>query len=314
MSFKPILACDANLDALEKLAYPLAGFLKYDGVRVIHHNGFYGRSMKLHANPHLQSVFNKPEYFGFDSEGLVTEPGDPMACTLTSGAFMRKKDNPAEGKFVKVDAICHVFDDFTDPEMPFDIRYLRASARVQQLLDKDPTTPLRVFPMHVIESYDHLMRLEAIADEGGHEGLILRSLHGKYKFGRCTEKEGIFLRIKRFEEREFLIEDFEQGFTNTNEAKKDALGHTERSTAKEGMIPNGEIASFLGTDLESGKPVKVAAGKLTKAEAIEGFKRFDELYKGKIGKYQVFNKGTGAFEKPRFPTFQSLRSKEDMSK
>jgi DNA ligase-1 len=312
-NFKPILACDADLDNLHKLPYPLGGFLKYDGVRVIHHNGFYGRSMKLHKNPYLQGVFNKPEYFGFDSEGLVTAPGDPMACTLTSGAFMRQKDKPSEDKYVKVDATCHVFDDFTDPAKPFIDRYNIAADRVTGLLARDPSTPLAVFPMRMIRSFDDLQEFEAEADAGNHEGLILRALLGPYKFGRCTAKEGIYLRIKRFEEREFIIEDFEEGFTNTNEAKKDALGHTERSTKKDGMIPNGEIASLLGRDLETDKPVKVAAGKMTVAEAKHWFQNFHEL-KGQIGKYQVFNKGTGNFEKPRFPTFQGLRSKEDMSK
>jgi DNA ligase-1 len=312
MTFKPTLACDANLDALDTLPFPLAGFLKYDGVRVIHKHGFYGRSMKLHANPHLQGVFNKEAYYGFDSEGLVTEPGDPMACTLTSGAFMRKKDKPKENKFVKVDATCHVFDDFTNPDLAFIDRYFAAKRRVEHLLMGDPSTPLAVFPMREIENIEQLIAFEAEADAGNHEGLILRSLHGRYKFGRCTEKEGIFLRIKRFEEREFLIEDFEEGFTNTNEATKDPLGHTERSTKKDGMVPNGQIASLIGTDLVSKERVKVAAGKMTVAEATAGFQRFDELYKGQIGKYQVFNKGTGNFTKPRFPTFQSLRSKEDM--
>lgn len=312
MSFKPILACDADLNALHKLAYPLGGFLKYDGVRVIHHNGFYGRSMKLHKNPHLQQVFNRPDFFGFDSEGCVGNPGDPDLCGVTSGAFMRQKDNPKEGKLVKVDAICHVFDDFTNPLVPFIDRYNIAADRVTDLLARDASTPLAVFPMRIIKNHDDLLAFEAEADAGNHEGLILRRLDGIYKFGRCTEKEGIFLRIKRFEEREGIVEDFEEGFTNTNEATKDALGHTERSTKKEGMVPNGQIAALILRDLKTNELVKVAAGRMTVAEALHYFKNFHEI-KGKISKYQVFNKGTGNFSKPRFPTHQSFRSPEDMS-
>lgn len=309
--FKPMLACDADLDNLDSLPYPMGAFIKYDGVRLLHLNACMGRSLKLHANPHLQTVFDKPEYFGFDSEGIVGDPEDPMCISRTSGAFARKKDKPKEGKFVKVDAVAYVFDDFSEPQWPFRTRYLHAEMRVKAILAQNPAAPLRMAEMFIVNCAADVLALEErFAD---HEGLILRALDAPYKYGRATAKEGYYLRIKRFEEREFIITGFEEGSENTNEAKKNELGQTERSTAAAGMVPNGQIGAFLGTDVETGKPVKVAAGKLTIAEAIEGFKNFDELYLNQTGKYKVFNKGTGNFTKPRFPTFQCLRSKEDMS-
>lgn len=309
--FKPMLACDADLDNLDNLPYPMGAFIKYDGVRLLHRHGCYGRSLKLHANPYLQTVFDKERYYGFDSEGIVGDPEDPMCISRTSGAFSRKKDKPKEGKFVKVDAVAYVFDDFTRPELPFEERYASAKARVEALLAADPNEPLRMAEMFIVNCAADVLALEErFAD---HEGLILRSLKAPYKYGRATAKEAYYLRIKRFEEREFVITGFEEGSENTNEAKTNELGQTERSTKKEGMVPNGQIGAFLGYDVETKKDVKVAAGKLTIAEALEGFKRFDELYLSQTGKYKVFNKGTGNFSKPRFPTFQCLRSAEDMS-
>lgn len=310
-NFKPMLACDADLDNLDKLPYPVGVFIKYDGVRLLHLGGCYGRSKELHANPHLQTVFNKPEYFGFDSEGIVGDPEDPMCISRTSGAFSRQKDSPKKGKFVKVNAVAYVFDDFSIPHESFRIRYHRARDRVQAILAKDPAAPIRMAEMFIATCAQDILDLEEKFSD--HEGLIIRDLNAKYKYGRATAKEGSYLRVKRFELREFVITGYEEGQTNGNQATINALGGTERSTKKEGMTPNGQIGAFLGHDTKTKNPVKVAAGRLTVAEAIEGHENFDDLYFQKIGVYQVFNKGTGNFKKPRFPTFQHLRSKEDMS-
>lgn len=309
--FEPMLACDADMNNLDALPYPMAMFIKYDGVRTLHLGGNYGRSMKLHANPHLQSVFNKPEYFGFDSEGIVGDPLAPNCISVSSGAYSRKKDKPKEGKFVKVDAVCYVFDDFTFPNEPYKDRYARAHQRVTMLRAADSSAPFRMAEMFIVHNKEELLALLDKTEGDGHEGMIGRSLHGKYKYGRATPKEMTFLRFKRFEEREGVIESCEEGSTNTNEAKRNELGRTERSTKKEGMVPNGQIASLMVRDLKTGKLEKIAAGKMTDAEAAHWFANFDEI-KGQIAKYKVFSKGTGNFTKPRFPTFQCIRSKEDM--
>lgn len=310
--FEPMLACDADPEKLDDLPYPMAMFIKYDGVRTLHRLGNYGRSMRLHANPYLQTVFDKPEYEGFDSEGIVGDPLASNCISVSSGGFSRQKDKPKEGKFIKVDAVCYVFDDFTYPDMPYHARYARAKLRVENLLADDPTTPLRVAEMIIVHNKEELLALWAKADEDGHEGLIGRALNGTYKYGRATLKSAAYLRFKSFEEREGIIEGYEEGATNTNPATKNALGKTERSTKKEGMIPNGQIAALLIRDLKTKKLEKVSAGKMTEAEAIAGFNDFDGLFKGKIGKYKVFAKGTGNFTKPRFPTFQCIRAPEDM--
>lgn len=306
--FKPMLACDVDESQLDNLPYPMAMFIKYDGVRTLHANGNFGRSMDLHKNPVLQERFNKPEFFGFDCEGIVGDPLAPNCISVSSGGFSRRSDKPKEGKFVDVPVTFFVFDDFTDPTLPYIERYNSAKARVEALNDER----FVMAEMHIVHNKGELLALWDKADDDGHEGLIGRSLQGLYKFGRATAKEMSYLRFKRFEEEEFIITGCEEGFTNTNEAKTNSLGQTERSSAKAGMVPNGEIAAFIGTSVKTGETIKVASGKLTKKEAKDGFENFDAIYKGQTGKYKSFNKGTGNFTKPRFPTFQCLRSKEDM--
>lgn len=319
-AYKPILAVDAPLTKLDSLTYPLAGLIKYDGVRVIHDNGFYGRSLKLHKNPYLQKIFNKREYRGFDSEGLACEENHPLACSITSGAFARQKDDKKDPtKKVEVQAYCLVFDDFTASGGWLQ-RYEQAAARVKALLYNDPTHPIRMAPYWIIEDADELLEFERCCLEGGtfkgieilggYEGVILRKLDGEYKYGRTTEKEATYLRVKRFEEHEGVILRVEEGFTNNNVAKKNELGETERSTKKEGMVPNGEIAAYWVRRLNSDLEYKVAAGCLTSAEAKYYFANQHEFV-GKISKHKVF--AHGSKDKPRFPTHQSLRSPEDMS-
>jgi hypothetical protein len=308
--FQVPLACDADMDNLDALPYPLAMLIKYDGVRVVHINGCYGRSMKLHRNPYLQSIFNKPEYYGFDSEGIVGDPLAPNCISVSSGGFSRGRDKPKENKFIKVDAVCYVFDDFS-VDGGFEERHASATRRVEALLEADPTHQICIVPYIIVKNKEELLALEEKWVPLGHEGMIGRTLNGIYKNGRCTKRESYFLRFKRFEEREGTIEDYEEGSNNQNEAEVDELGHTKRSTKAEGMVPNGQISALWVRDLKSKERVKISAGRMTVAEATDYFNNFWKI-KGKISKYKVFAKGTGNFTKPRQPTHQCIRSPEDM--
>lgn len=63
---------------------------------------------------------------------------------------------------------------------------------------------------------------------------MVRSLAGKYKQGRSTEKEGILGKLKRFVDAEFEVVSYTERMHNGNAPTKDALGirnahHTKRT-------------------------------------------------------------------------------------
>lgn len=312
---KPYLACDADLDNLEALTYPRAALFKKDGVRVLIKHTFapraLGRSHKEHRNPHIQNLFGRAEYLGFDGEGIVGPDNGPEVCALSSGGFSRAKDKPKEGKFIKVDAVLHVFD-LHDHPGTFAERHAAATDRVLALLRDDPTHPITIIPYEIVHNAQELLAFEKRALDLNYEGVITRTLDDRYKNGRSTRKEQGYLRMKRFEEREMTVTRIEEGSVNGNEAKKNELGHTERSSHKANMVANGMVGTIYGIDLKDGKEKKIAPGKMTDKEAAHYWANPDEIV-GHVVKYKFFPVGIKSTGIPRFPTFQCFRSAEDMS-
>jgi DNA ligase-1 len=177
-------------------------------------------------------------------------------------------------------------------------------------------------PSQLVENLDALHAVMSEHLERQYEGTIIRDPNGVHKSGRSTVREGGLLRIKQFVEFEFIIEKIIEGEENTNEAKINALGQTERSSHQANMIPNGMVGALEGTVLADvkdllgnvvitkGSAVRVGAGCMTHADRKRYFEDAN-LILGHIGKGKLFPKGIK--DKPRFPTFQSLRMKEDMS-
>jgi hypothetical protein len=144
-----------------------------------------------------------------------------------------------------------------------------------------------------------------------------------YKPGRATRKGQELWRVKPWADAEILVTGITEGEVNTNEAKKNALGRTERSSAKAGMVANGQIGSIQGVMLAdfhdpfTGKllfpkdlPVTVGSGEMTVAEAEYYFRNPNEII-GHVVKFKHMTHGVK--DKPRFPTYVSHRLPQDMS-
>ena len=113
-----------------------------------------------------------------------------------------------------------------------------------------------------------------------------------------------------------------EGGVNTNEAKKNALGRTERSSAKDGIVPNGQVGSIQGVMLADfhdpftgrllfpkGLEITVGSGEMTVAEAEHYFRNPREIV-GHIVKFKHMTHGVK--DKPRFPTYRSHRLRQDL--
>jgi len=293
---KPLLA--ANYDEA-KLNFPLIAQPKIDGVRGLTPEGrLVGRSLKTHANLFTTARFSEPQYAYMDGELTVGPTNAEDLCRVTTGALNRIAEEP--------NAIWFVFDDIR-PHM-LDKPY---EARLEALARRAEDLPfLRVIESKVIYTLDDLLEYDSANLDAGMEGTILRRIDGVYKQGRSTVRVGELLRIKRFTEEEAVVDSIEEGNFNGNEAKKNELGRTARSSHQENMVPNGMVGAMQCTDVKTGEKIKVAAGCMPHADRLHYFQNQAELI-GQVIKYKHFP--VGAKDKPRFPTFQTIRAASDRS-
>lgn len=294
-----------------KVRFPCIVQPKIDGVRGIHLDpgvGLTGRSGKAHANKHTTELFSNPIYLGFDGELIAGMQNAPDLCRLTTSAT-----STIEG----VPYVNWVVFDYITPEtinMPYVQRLGRMHYRfgyITQMARQETGIEL---PIHLIESFvinniEHLLATDARFLDQGYEGTIIRDMDGKYKQGRSTIKEMGLLRIKRFTDAEAIVVRIEEGQRNENEATKDVLGYTERSTHQENMVPNGMVGALICKNLSDGAEITVSAGCMTHSERVQYFLN-PEMLIGKVVKYKHF--AHGQKDKPRFPTFQCLRAESDL--
>lgn len=300
---KPMLACDWDES---KVKFPVLMQPKIDGVRAMNFEGtLTGRSGKTHKNIATTNFFSQGAFKGLDGEMAAEEECHHALCRLTTSALNTIEGSPW--------LLWHVFDYIT-PETINQTYEWRHAALVKHVGEVNERVPDLGRHLKIVW-HDRLHRLEDVNDmdsyhlDKGYEGSILRAPTGFYKQGRCTVREGGLLRIKRFVEEEFIILGIEEGQTNLNEAKLDLHGFTERSTHMANMVPNGMVGAFLGTDIKTKNPIKVAAGKLPHDLRKLWFEQ-QHLVLNQIGKYKTFPKGVK--DKPRFPTFQSLKMESDI--
>jgi DNA ligase-1 len=313
---KPMLASD--YDEL-KLRFPLIVQPKIDGVRALNIGGrFTGRSLKGFKNRHVTTLLSRMELQGFDGELAAQAETHPDLCRITSSAVGTIEGEP----FVLWWLFDYIHPDMNDWSYKDRLAALRA--RFYELQKQAPHLHqhLRLMPSAEVSSLQALLDMDAMFLEAGYEGTIVRDPLGKHKQGRSTVREGGLLRIKRFVDFEFLVDEIIEGEENQNAATINALGQTERSTHQENMVANGMIGAMLGRTLgvvkdldgkvlfEAGQQVRVGAGCLSHDQRRYYFKHQVE-FKQQIHKAKFFPKGIK--DKPRFPTWQSFRAPEDMS-
>lgn len=311
MAIKPMLAEDWDES---KVRFPLLAQPKIDGVRALNLEGtLTGRSLKRHKNRFTTESYSLQEYVGFDGEMAAAHECDPDLCRLTTSAL-----NTIEGE---AHTLWHLFDYVTHETIA-----LTYTARLQYLhrhveqLRSNGHGRLRIVPTYQIANLEQLIQMDDMWLDSGYEGTIIRDPNGMYKQGRSTVKEGGLLRIKRFIEAEALVLSVVEGETNLNEAKTNELGYIERSTHQCNMVPNGMIGSLRCMVLkdvfdrgkllfESGQEIVVGAGRMPHEDRIRYFLH-QSLIVGQVVKFKTFPKGVK--DKPRFPTFQTIRAASDM--
>ena len=310
---KPQLANDANLTTLK---YPLIVQPKIDGVRALNINGtLTGRSLDPFKGFGITEYWSKPEFRYLDGEmTLGPNPASPdRLCSLTTGALGAFK-----GVTSMADVYLHCFDWLAEPNLPYFQRYEMLKAYVEKL----DHPRVKLVPLHIANNREELDALIARFFDEGYEGVIIRNLDAPAKEGRPSKVKQELVRVKGWMDSEMLVTGFTEGQTNTNEAKTNTLGRTERSSAKDGMVPNGMVGSIHGTMIgdcfhpitgeklfADGLPITIGTGTMTDAELLDYFKHPEKLV-GHPVKFKHLAHGVKSL--PRMGNYISHRLKEDM--
>lgn len=282
---------------------------KLDGIRALKIDGhLVSRTLKPIRNNYIREVLETILPDGADGEILV---GAGTNFQETSSGVMSEEGKP--------NFIYYMFDlvnkDFLD-----EFYVLRVNAMEHWFMEhwfaKTKILPVYrasdfvklVVPFE-IKSLEELKAYEEKCLSAGYEGVILRTYNSPYKCGRATEKQQWLLKIKRFADDEAVVIGFGEKMHNDNVAKTDALGHTKRSSAKDGLVPAGTLGYLSVKDLKTNVEFEIGSGfddNLRKEIWNNQVK-----YLGQVVKYKHFAI-TGTKDKPRFPIFLGFRHPDDL--
>jgi DNA ligase 1 len=295
VDFKPMLA-PHEIPEINKIVYPVLASTKLDGIRAVKKtSALLSRNLKPIPNLYVQGLFAAlPE--GLDGELIFGKPNtDPYRRTVS--AVMSEDGTP--------DVTYYVFDNFLNMN-GFADRY----NTVKALIAKAKFPNVVLVEQQLCSCAADLEYFEEKCVDQGYEGVMVRSMNGPYKQGRATVKQGYLLKIKRFLDSEAVILGFEERMHNANEAKTNALGHTERSSSKAGKVGRDDLGKFNVRDLKTGVEFDCGVGQGLDDTLRTEIWEHQKKYLGKIIKYKYFP--IGSKDKPRFPIFLGFRDKRDM--
>jgi DNA ligase-1 len=295
---KPMLAY--TIEDTSKESYPCLLSVKLDGIRAIVVDGVVmSRSMKPIRSKVVQSLFGKPEFNGLDGELLYGEWSAPNVFNVTTSAVMATELKPE----FDPEKIAFVVFDYYLSEQAYEVR----EELVHDIIYHSDNLQVYSLASELAYSEQDLLAFEAKSLEDGYEGIMKRSPTGKYKQGRSTFKEQGIGKLKRFSDDEAIVIGFEEKLHNTNEAKTNELGRTQRSQAQEGMVGAGTLGALVcmcnGIRFTMGSGFDDAG----RAEVWDN----QDKYLGKLAKFKHFE--IGAKDSFRFPIFQGWRDADDMS-
>lgn len=298
MITRPMLASPIEEKDLVKLRYPLYLSEKLDGVRCLIHPelGAIARSFKPIPNLHTFEKLTDPQLHGFDGEIMLRNRAE-FSNVISS--VMSEEGHP--------DFVFYVFDDFTNHKDDYYDRVVRLIKRIEKM-EEDPAykhVELLIqytckTPQEVKERYDDMVA-------NGAEGVIVRSPLAPYKSGRSTVREQFLLKMKPMHDTEGVIVGYEPLRTNTNVAKHDLFGLTERSSHKAGLVEQSTLGALILEHPKFGK-VKVGTGF---SQALRDYiwQNREEL-KGQEVTF-AYQK-VGMKNKPRFPSFLKMKNIHSM--
>lgn len=281
---RPMLAARDVFDPKD-IKYPKLLSPKIDGIRcVIISDEVYSRNLKPIPNKHVKEMLKRYAANGLDGELYV--PGKTFNQIQS---LIMSEDGVFDFEFI-------VFD-----KIHFHLGYQH---RIEYL---ESNKYVKVIQNIEVNSAKEVLYYKEKFMEEGYEGVMLRDPNGPYKEGRSTLKEEYLLKVKEWQDAEATIVDFVEMQSNTNAAKKNKLGYTERSKKKAGLKPKNMLGKLIVQDVATKKQFEIGSG-FTVAQRKEIWNSKD-TYLGKTVTYKWQKEG--AKDLPRFPIFKGFRKEYD---
>ena len=292
----------ASTYAGEDLNFPVLVTPKIDGVRAIKLDGkLVSRSLKQIPNIAIRTLMERilPEDGIFDGELSVDSDFQKTVSAVMSVNTVL----PNNLKFYWFDWVQN-----SDFDMPYYLRvlamhdYIKNNKELRKLKIIIPLIPAQV------DNTKELSLFEEASIRKGYEGVVVRSYAGRYKCGRSTMREGIMIKIKRFEDFEATIIDTEELMHNLNEEQRDNFGRMQRSSAKGNKIKSGTLGAIVAR-AHNGNIFKIGTG-FSSQQRYELWSSSNDLI-GKLVKYRCA--GNSKDNVPKCAVFIGLRHADDIS-
>lgn len=300
-----IIESEDDLSGFDKLRFPMFASPKIDGwrMRVDPILGAVSRTHQPIPNRYLQEIVKQHPWMHYlDGEITVDDPTSPNVFNRTQSAFSSHGGQP--------NIYYHVFDHWQSPEMRYDLRNEFAQHLIEQnwagfAYEQNGIIIRNVshLKQKVVNNVEEVLAFEEECLTAGFEGLIVRSIDGRYKNGRSTLRENLLLKLKRTFDDEAIIVGFERLERNTNELTRNAFGLAKRSAHRAGMVAVDLAGKILVTHPVYGG-FSIGSG-LDDALRADIFQNFEAKYKGKKVTYKYTK--VGMKDKPRHPIFKGVR-------
>lgn len=276
-----------------KQKFPCFASPKIDGIRALGtEGGLLSRTLKLIPNAFTQDLFK--DCVGLDGELVVGSKTDPNCMQKTTSGVMSRKGEPA--------VTLYVFD-------RWDMKGVGYQERFSTIESANPRVVL--LTQKLINNQAELDEFEAECIELGYEGVMVRSLDGKYKMGRSTTNEGGLLKVKRFSHGEAEIVGFEELMHNENETYTNELGNDVRSSHAENLAPSGRLGSYRVYHPMYAETFNISCGSMTHAQAKWAWENRQATL-GDITRFKHFNHGVKVV--PRHGIWAGFRHNDDLGR
>ena len=299
---KAMLACKYDpkfhMPILENLDFMASA--KLDGIRALvgaELQGGRSRSGKHFRNPQvhafLQEVATRlpKEFRALDGELIYGEPFGIDVWGRTSSAVMGSAEIDIE------QLRYYVFDAVMEGHREGWMWEDRFATAVEWSFQD--TFQQLAFHEHEEVCDETFSDIEAKCVEQGYEGLMLRKISGYYKHGRSTPRQGLLVKVKRWDHAESRIVGMKEQMHNMNRPERRETG-IWRSSKKAGLIGLGVMGAL---ELENG--VSVGTG-FTDDQRHDMWQNYARLV-GKICRYK--HMPSVGDSQARHPVFVSIGDK-----